>query len=164
ELGEAYATSPALPALQPARSAPQALASAQAAPSTTTPSAPAEMQALAGGLRATASRSAQAPSAPAALTVAALSAPASSPAGGSRPGDPVRTAVLASAEPRVSTSSGVDLNTASLAELNGLRGGGAIGRAIVRGRPYQSAEELLSRRVLSRARFERIRDQVRVRS
>ncbi|TGE01010.1 helix-hairpin-helix domain-containing protein [Methylobacterium nonmethylotrophicum] len=164
ELSEAYATSPALPALQPARSAPQAFASAHAAPSTTTPSAPPDMQALAGGLRATASRSARAPSPPAALNVAAPSAPVNPPAGGSRPADPVGTAALISPEPGVSTSRGVDLNTASLSELNRLRGGGAIGRAIIRGRPYQSTEDLLSRRVLSRARFERVRDQVRVRS
>jgi hypothetical protein len=57
----------------------------------------------------------------------------------------------------------IDLNTGSVAELNGLRGGGMIGRAIVQKRPYASVGELLSKRVLSRAVYERIKDQVTVR-
>ncbi|MGU3361056.1 helix-hairpin-helix domain-containing protein [Methylobacterium sp. M6A4_1b] len=57
----------------------------------------------------------------------------------------------------------VDLNTGSVAELNGLRGGGMIGRAIAQKRPYASVGELLSKRVLSRAVYERIKDQVTVR-
>jgi len=57
----------------------------------------------------------------------------------------------------------VDLNTASVADLNRLRGGGAIGRAIVAKRPYTSVDQLMSKRVLSRAVFERIKDQVTVR-
>ncbi|MFE1600237.1 ComEA family DNA-binding protein [Methylobacterium sp. ID0610] len=58
---------------------------------------------------------------------------------------------------------GIDLNTATLAELNGLRGGGLIGKAIIAGRPYGSPQDLLSKRILSRTVFERIRDQVTVR-
>ncbi|MGH1589807.1 helix-hairpin-helix domain-containing protein [Methylobacterium phyllosphaerae] len=57
----------------------------------------------------------------------------------------------------------VDLNTASVAELNRLRGGGAIGRAIIAKRPYASVDQLLSKRVLSRTVYERIKDQVTVR-
>ncbi|WP_342109893.1 helix-hairpin-helix domain-containing protein [Methylobacterium sp. SI9] len=57
----------------------------------------------------------------------------------------------------------VDLNTAPVADLNRLRGGGAIGRAIVAKRPYTSVDQLLSKRVLSRAVYERIKDQVTVR-
>jgi len=57
----------------------------------------------------------------------------------------------------------VDLNTASVADLNRLRGGGAIGRAIVAKRPYASVDQLLSKRVLSRSVYERIKDQVTVR-
>ncbi|MFH6785233.1 helix-hairpin-helix domain-containing protein [Methylobacterium sp. MA0201] len=56
----------------------------------------------------------------------------------------------------------VDLNTASLAELNGL-GGGMIGKAIIARRPYASPSELLSKRVLSRATYEKIKGQVTVR-
>jgi DNA uptake protein ComE-like DNA-binding protein len=57
----------------------------------------------------------------------------------------------------------IDLNTASVADLNRLRGGGAIGRAIVAKRPYASVDQLLSKRVLSRGVYERIKDQVTVR-
>lgn len=57
----------------------------------------------------------------------------------------------------------VDLNTGSLTELNGLRGGGAIGRAIMQRRPYASIDQLLSKRVLSRSVYQRIKDQVTVR-
>jgi outer membrane biosynthesis protein TonB len=56
----------------------------------------------------------------------------------------------------------VDLNTGSLAELNRLRGGGNIGRAIIQRRPYSSVDQLLSKRVLSRSTYERIKDQVTV--
>ena len=57
----------------------------------------------------------------------------------------------------------LDLNTATVADLNHLRGGGAIGRAIVAKRPYTSVDQLLSKRVLSRPVYERIKDQVTVR-
>lgn len=57
----------------------------------------------------------------------------------------------------------VDLNTASVADLNRLRGGGAIGRAIVAKRPYTQVGDLLTKRVLSRAVYERIKEQVTVR-
>jgi DNA uptake protein ComE-like DNA-binding protein len=55
-----------------------------------------------------------------------------------------------------------DLNVASLADLNGLEGGGNIGRAIITGRPYRSSGELVTRRVLSRAAYERIKAQISV--
>ena len=68
------------------------------------------------------------------------------------------------AEPPAQPTAGtVDLNTASLAELNGLRGGGMIGKAIIAKRPYASPGDLLSKRVLSRATYERIKDQITVR-
>jgi DNA uptake protein ComE-like DNA-binding protein len=57
----------------------------------------------------------------------------------------------------------VDLNTASVAELNGLKGGGMIGRSIVQKRPYASVDQLLTKRVLNRATYQRIKDQVTVR-
>ncbi|MFF8803003.1 MULTISPECIES: helix-hairpin-helix domain-containing protein [unclassified Methylobacterium] len=57
----------------------------------------------------------------------------------------------------------VDLNTATLAELNGLKGGGAIGRTVIQHRPYASVDQLLSKRVLNRATYQRIKDQVIVR-
>jgi DNA uptake protein ComE-like DNA-binding protein len=54
----------------------------------------------------------------------------------------------------------VDLNSASVEELNRL-GAGRVGRAIVRGRPYSSTEDLVRKRVLNRTAFGRIKDQVR---
>jgi hypothetical protein len=57
----------------------------------------------------------------------------------------------------------IDLNKASLAELNALRGGGSIGRAIIKGRPYESPEDLLRKRVLSRSTYDRIKGQIAVR-
>lgn len=65
--------------------------------------------------------------------------------------------------PAPSSSRPLDLNTASVAELNGLKGAGMIGRAIVQARPYRSPEDLLAKRVLSRAAYSQIRDQVVVR-
>jgi DNA uptake protein ComE-like DNA-binding protein len=52
----------------------------------------------------------------------------------------------------------VDINTASVEELNRL--GGRFGRAIVAGRPYASTDELVSKRVLTRSTFSQIKDQI----
>ena len=52
----------------------------------------------------------------------------------------------------------LDINTASVDELNRL--GGRFGKAIVAGRPYASIDELVSKRVLTRATFGQIRDQI----
>jgi DNA uptake protein ComE-like DNA-binding protein len=57
----------------------------------------------------------------------------------------------------------VDLNTASVDALNALRGGGRIGRSIVRGRPYASVEDLVKKRILSRSVYARVKDQVTAR-
>ncbi|MCJ2101941.1 ComEA family DNA-binding protein [Methylobacterium sp. E-046] len=54
------------------------------------------------------------------------------------------------------TNGTVDLNSASVEQLNAL-GAGMIGKRIIEFRPYASAEELLSRRVLKRADYETIR-------
>jgi Helix-hairpin-helix motif len=57
----------------------------------------------------------------------------------------------------------VDLNRATLDQLNDLRGVGRIGRAIIRGRPYASSDDLVQKRVLRRATYERVKDQITVR-
>lgn len=57
----------------------------------------------------------------------------------------------------------VDLNTAPFEQLNALRDAGPIGRAIIKGRPYASVEDLVKRKVLRRSVYEKIKDQVTVR-
>ena len=54
----------------------------------------------------------------------------------------------------------VDLNRGTVEQLNNLKGAGSLGRAIVRGRPYRSVEDLVTKRVVRRTVFERIKDQV----
>jgi hypothetical protein len=56
----------------------------------------------------------------------------------------------------------VDLNTATVEQLNGL-GAGMIGKRIIEFRPYASPDDLISRRVLKRADYEAIKGTVTVR-
>lgn len=56
----------------------------------------------------------------------------------------------------------VDLNTGSFEQLNALKGAGPLGRAIIRGRPYASVEDLVKRKVVRRSVYEKIKDQVTV--
>jgi DNA uptake protein ComE-like DNA-binding protein len=65
-------------------------------------------------------------------------------------------------EPPAERSNLVDINTASLAQLDRL-GAGRIGRAIIRGRPYADTEDLVDKRVLRRATYERIREKIAAR-
>lgn len=105
------------------------------------------------------------PPAPSRQIAAAPAQPAVAPA------PPQRTVVAARTVPDeeettatdATAGGAIDLNSASLAELNALRGGGSIGRAIVRGRPYESPEDLLRKRILSRSTYDRIKDQIAVR-
>ena len=68
----------------------------------------------------------------------------------------------AASSPRPRRSGAVNLNTASLDELNSL-GAGMIGRTIIYGRPYASPDDLVERRLLTYRDFARIRDRVTVR-
>jgi len=78
---------------------------------------------------------------------AAASAPASEAAGGVREKD--------------RAAAPIDLNTASDAALRGLAGINAQrARAIVNGRPYAAAEELVSRKILPNAVFANIRERL----
>jgi hypothetical protein len=56
----------------------------------------------------------------------------------------------------------IDINSASIAELNQM-GAGRIGKAIVRRLPYGSVEDLLRKRVLTRADYELVRDKIAAR-
>ena len=61
-----------------------------------------------------------------------------------------------------SPNSNVDLNTATVEQLNGL-GAGMIGKRIIEFRPYASTEDLISRRVLKRADYDAIKGSITVR-
>jgi DNA uptake protein ComE-like DNA-binding protein len=92
--------------------------------------------------------------------------PVAVPAPATPPPSEVTGTVTAAANPEQSSqpSDGlVDLNSASFEVLNSLPGGGPIGRAIIKGRPYTSAEELVTRKVLRRSVYEKIKDQVTAR-
>ena len=70
------------------------------------------------------------------------------------------------ADPSVPTggaaSDRVDLNKSTIEDLNNLKGAGSLGRAIVRGRPYKSVEDLVNKRVVRRATYEKIKGQITV--
>ncbi|WP_243372742.1 helix-hairpin-helix domain-containing protein [Microvirga solisilvae] len=57
----------------------------------------------------------------------------------------------------------INLNTASFEQLNTMKGAGPLGRAIIKGRPYASVEDLVKRKVMRRSVYEKIKDQVTVR-
>ena len=90
------------------------------------------------------------------------------PASAAPPSSPERVAQAAPAETveraAVAEAPGtqlLDINTASSDELDRLAG--RIGKAIVRGRPYQSIDDLVSKRVLNRGTFGQIKDRITVR-
>jgi DNA uptake protein ComE-like DNA-binding protein len=56
----------------------------------------------------------------------------------------------------------IDLNRASFEQLNSLKGAGALGRAIIKHRPYRSVDDLMKKKVLRRTVFEKIKHQVKV--
>src|SRR3954468_8675797 len=72
--------------------------------------------------------------------------------------DAPETRRMASTTPEASAPKLVDINTASVDELNSL--GGRFGRVVVAGRPYASIDELVSKRVLTRSTFSQIKDQI----
>ena len=87
---------------------------------------------------------------------------------------PISSAVeVASAEPGIPNSpvqsqptaetsggKGVNINSASAEALNHLQGGGRIGQSIVQHRPYKSVDELVKKRVLRRAVYDQIKNQI----
>ena len=60
------------------------------------------------------------------------------------------------------TAGSVDLNSASVEQLNAL-GAGMIGKRIIEFRPYSSVDDLLARRVLKRSDYEAIKGAVTIR-
>lgn len=150
-------SAPAVP--EPSTAPPPAPAPAPSAAVEPAPSQPAPAQ----------PGKAPAPAAPLQMPSDAMAVPADPPAPQAAPQPQGEDAAGQAEVERAEDSAGpralavVDLNTASVADLNRLRGGGAIGRAIVAKRPYTAVEQLLSKRVLSRSVYEKIKDQVTVR-
>lgn len=55
----------------------------------------------------------------------------------------------------------ININTASVSELDSLSGVGEVtARKIISGRPYQAIEELVSKKVVGKAAFDKIKDQL----
>lgn len=71
--------------------------------------------------------------------------------------------VASTASIPVQDSDRIDLNTASFEQLNALRNAGPLARAIIKGRPYASVDDLVKRKVIRRSVYEKIKDQVAVR-
>ena len=96
------------------------------------------------------------------------SAPAADPATAQQPADGAINPSLrgetraAAGEPSATNGGNVDLNTASVEQLNAL-GAGMIGKRIIEFRPYTTPDELVTRRVLKRADYDAIRAAVTVR-
>lgn len=84
--------------------------------------------------------------------------------GGGASNPSVRTdGALGDASGSPATAGGsVDLNSASVEQLNAL-GAGMIGKRIIEFRPYTSSDELLSRRVLKRSDYDAIKNSITVR-
>jgi len=91
-----------------------------------------------------------------------LGSPARQPDGPSTTGLRTETAPGGALEPSAPPGGSVDLNTASVEQLNAL-GAGMIGRRIVEFRPYTAPDELLSRRVLKRTDYDTIKNAITVR-
>lgn len=65
--------------------------------------------------------------------------------------------------PRVQkTKTGLNINTASVDDLDHIPGAGRIGRTIVRHRPYRKIEDLVEKRVLRMSAFQRIQSSIKV--
>lgn len=91
-----------------------------------------------------------------------LGSPAQPPDGPSTTGLRTDPAPAGAPDPSMPPGGSVDLNTASVEQLNAL-GAGMIGRRIVEFRPYTSPDELLTRRVLKRADYDTIRNAITAR-
>ncbi len=75
-------------------------------------------------------------------------------------GAPTRQTAAPGPQAKRVSAGGVNINNASVEALDHLRGGGHIGQAIARHRPYRSVEDLVKKRVLRRDLYEQIKNQI----
>ena len=95
------------------------------------------------------------------LPFAAAPAIAQAPASSTVPGTVPGKAPAAGAAVKPAKAPLVDINTASLAELDAVPQIGPVrAKAIIAGRPYKGKDELVSRKILSQGVYEKIRDQI----
>ena len=79
---------------------------------------------------------------------------AAAPAWAQAPAKPEQKAPAAKTAP-------VDINSASAAELKAVKGiGEADAKKIVEHRPYKSTDELVQKKVMSKATYDKIKDQI----
>ncbi len=97
-------------------------------------------------------------------------APAPEPSAPTMPPAPAPTpepAPMANAAPATNLAPAgsdlVDINTASVDEINRIKGVGLPGKSIVKNRPYKSVDELLTKKAVKPATFKKIKDKVTVR-
>ncbi len=73
------------------------------------------------------------------------------------------TQILGTGSTTGNTGNGVNINTASISELDSLPGiGQVIGQKIIENRPYATIDELLTKKVLSKSAFEKLKDRITV--
>ena len=112
--------------------------------------------ALSGSLIAPAMAQTAAPSAPSATTPARPATPApTAPAA-----KPAAPAAATAAKPAPAAAL-IDINTATKAELETLKGvGAARSEAIIKGRPYKGKDELVDKKILPKNVYDDVKDKI----
>jgi DNA uptake protein ComE-like DNA-binding protein len=71
------------------------------------------------------------------------------------------TATAAAQAPKASAAALIDLNSATKQQLETLPGiGDALSQKIIAGRPYRGKNELVSKKIIPQATYDKIKDQV----